>query len=108
MEQLAYKPNVLFAVSKRPASKSEILTFEKYNIEHRQSDTIADILILKILKEHKDYDNFIIISSDSDFCVFFDEIMNKNIQFEKIEIFPAICLGILLSKKYYSNKDFDL
>lgn len=30
------------------------------------------------------------------------------IQFEKIEIFPAICLGILLSKKYYSNKDFDL
>lgn len=80
MEQLAYKPNVLFAVSKRPASKSEILTFEKYNIEHRQSDTIADILILKILKEHKDYDNFIIISSDSDFCVFFDEIMNKNIQ----------------------------
>lgn len=30
------------------------------------------------------------------------------IQFEKIEIFPAICLGILLSKKYYSYKDFDL
>lgn len=30
------------------------------------------------------------------------------IQFEKIEIFPAICLGILLSKKYYSNKGVNL
>lgn len=30
------------------------------------------------------------------------------IQFEKIEIFPAICLGVLLSKKYYSNKGVNL
>lgn len=30
------------------------------------------------------------------------------IQFEKIEIFPAICIGILLSKKYYSNKGVNL
>lgn len=80
MEKLFFKPNLLFAVSKRNPSKAEITMFEKFNIVHKQSETIADVLILKILKQYKDYDNFIIVSSDSDFCVFLNEINNKNIQ----------------------------
>lgn len=85
-ESLKYKPDLSIAVSKREASIKEIETFKKLKIEYRQSETIADTLILEILEDYKDkVNNFIIITSDSDFCIFLNSIKNKNVQWMLLE-----------------------
>lgn len=91
--KIKHKPTVAFAVSKIPVSDKALRKLTSFKIQHIKTETIADIKIKELLEEGIGvYDNFIIISSDTDFCSF-----SKMVDASKIQwiLNPHNAMGVL-------------
>lgn len=79
--KIKHKPTVAFAVSKMPISEKNLRKLKAFKVQHIQTETIADVKIKELLQKGKyKYENFIIISCDTDFCSFSKMVDSSKIQ----------------------------
>lgn len=81
-KKIKEKPDAAYAISKKDIPDSALKELEYYGVKHIQSkDRIADDEIVELLIHSlDDFDKFIIISSDADFCFFVDMAKGKKIE----------------------------